>query len=126
MKLKAKHFAWVYLLKEGGVGEWSFYGSSWDFDKQLTNLAYRDILAHGIDWNKTKAPTDSYESSFIGTDCEETDKHQTMEGVLVTGNGVKYKFGCTFESGNIFKVMESVIEFDSVEVFGVEKLLKEL
>lgn len=60
MKLKAKHFAWIYLLKEGGVGKWSFYGGSYDFDKQLTENAHHDILQNGINWSKTLEPSDSY------------------------------------------------------------------
>lgn len=126
MKLKAKHFAWIYLLKTGGIGKWNFYGNSFDYDKQLTNLAYHDILDHGVDWKKTKAPMDSYEASFAGTFAEGTDDTNTMYGTLFTGNGHKYKFDCTFESDNIFSVMEEINGIESIEQFIAEKLLKEL
>lgn len=125
MKLKAKHFAWIYLLKTGGIGEWSFYGSGFDIDKKLTNKAYHDILDYGIDWKKTKEPTDDYESSFVGTECA-AGHTKTMDGVLYTVNGNKYNFNCTFENEDIFEVIEWVHGIESIDQFIAEKLLKEL
>lgn len=126
MKLKAKHFAWIYLLNEGSIGEWSCYGGGFSRDKKLTDAAYHDILNHGINWGKTKAPMDSYESSFVATDAGYSDDHETMEGTLFTNNGNKYKFKIKFTSENIFKVMESVHGIETIEAFVAEKILKEM
>lgn len=125
MKLKAKHFAWIYLIKEGSVGDWSYYGGGFCDDKQLTDLAYHDILDHGIDWSKTKAPTDSYESTFEGTD-QPSGNINTMGGKLFTGNGNSYTFKCAAEYENIFEVMENISGVESLEQFVSEKLFKEL
>lgn len=126
MKLKAKHFAWINLLKTGGVGTWSFHGGGFSFDKQLTDLAHHDIMDHGVDWSKTKAPTDSYEDAFAGTFADSHDQTQTMKGTLYTKNGVRYDFDCRFDPENIFRVMEEIQGIESVEQFISEKLFKEL
>jgi len=124
MKLKAKHFAWIYLLKTGGVGKWSFY-SGYNFDKNITQKAYHDILTHGINWKKTEAPTDSFEDTFEGTFCDATSTG-VMDGVLRINNGEQYKFACTFAPDDIFEIMESIHGIETIEAFVAKELLKEL
>jgi len=126
MKLKAKHFACIYLLKTGGIGKWKYYGGMFEYDKDATNVAYHDILEHGVNWTKTNAPTDSYDSSFAGTFADGSNDTNTMEGTIYTLNGHKYLFDCTFEADNIFEVMEEISGIESVEQFIAKELLKEL
>ena len=126
MKLKAKHFAWMYLIREGQPNtDWSPYGAEYKVDPVARNLVLHDILNDGIDWKKTKEPHDSYNYEFVGTDVD-GDNVKTMEGTLYTNSGHKYDFGCTFQSSDIFKVMEKVGCIDSVELLVSEELMKEL
>jgi len=126
MKLKAKHFAWMYLIRKGQPNtDWSPYGAGYKTDPVARNLVLHDILNNGIDWKKTKEPHDSYNYEFVGTDVDGNDV-KTMEGTLFTNNGNKYVFGCTFQSSNIFKVMENISGLESVELLISEELMKEL
>ena len=127
MKLKAKHFAWIYLLKEGNVNNgWSYYGGSYDNDDKATDKAYHDILNHGVDWSKTKEPRDDQEDSFAGTFCEYNESTHVLEGTLHTNNNKEYRFGCCFDNSDIFKVMEEIGFVESVETFVAKEILKEL
>lgn len=97
-------FVWAYMIEQGRVtnGEWSYYSGNFedayqnnhDYTARATimNSVRLKVKEIGIDWNKTKSPTSSMESSFEGT-FSPSSYVETLLGVLVLKDGTEYTIG---------------------------------
>jgi len=117
--MKVKKLAWAYLIKHGTTAKWSYYGGHFgdygDTDSK-TLKALRDISRAGIDWEKTKEPTDGYESAFTDTFNDATNVI-TLEGTIFTKEGKKYHFATEWEEPrNVFAMFAEFgwLDFDEI------------
>ena len=97
-------FAWAFLLLHGQItnGEWSYYGSNWEFptntygsfekyEKELVKIREQAVFV-GIDWEKSGLPEVHDEVGFNGTFESGSNCLATL-GKLVLKNGKKCLIG---------------------------------
>ena len=123
--MKAGQLMWMYLLKHGQSNvEWSYYSSGYSSNKKGTQEALIELQKNGINWKKTKEPSDRRESVFNGTFAEEAEYTSVLEGALVPNEGKKYEFKCKFdEPENVFIIVAELI---NMKCESVEALLDNL
>jgi len=141
MKYTSKHFAWSYLLRHGtlicetqngqypdrysngrgGYEYWSYYGGRYKLTEGADTLQRKVLaaaLAGKIDWNKTSAPRDEYNSEFEGTDCDSAEI-KCFEGVLVLRDGTSSFWGIRDNQNmDVFEMMAEFQMENLLEVIG--------
>lgn len=98
---------WAYVVEHGQVtdGEWNYYGCGWQVprlqkpgtpyyyeDREATARALKAVRDIGVDWDRTKMPESSTNSTFEGTDAD-SRRVESLLGTLVLKDGSDYVFG---------------------------------
>ena len=120
--MKAKEYAWCFLLQNGKCGKWSYYGGDFENRPQIAKKCLEEILQVGVNWEKTREPSDGQESEFIGTFAEETKYVNVLEGALVLNNGERYNWGSHSPKMNVFEMLEYLNAHPSFEMVVRNKL----
>lgn len=137
--MDAKQFAWLYLLEHGVAGrQHSYYGGwkilqsakkrfpnlksndLWKTPDPIAKLYLHEIKIYGVNWVKTRAPSNSSASIFNGTFADSGEK-EILEGTLVLTNGSTQEWVADkLEVSNVFEMMAQVsnAEIKFVEIFG--------
>ena len=123
-KMKAEELAWAYLIREGVVynKEWSYYAGAFEAMPKKTRECLRGIKEHGIDWSKTREPSDGEEHTFNGTFAEPSYT-TVLYGTLVLNNGKQYKWGSKFEQPrNVFEVVAEFYNLQDLNTIVDQRL----
>lgn len=109
-------FVWAYMIEEGRItnGEWNYYAGKFEIlHKNYDYMAASKdmevfrakVKAVGVDWDKTKAPKSSQESSFEGTFNPSSDA-ETLLGTVVLKDGSETMIGV----GNVEQRFSGYVE----------------
>ena len=139
--MNSTQFAWLYLIENGHANvERSYYGGYTAWDGKVSKYGWNDrpvgvdrkeipktrgrcldeILKHGVDWNKTKAPESDSVSLFTDT-FNDPEKKETLVGYLYLKDGSVQRWEAdALKVSNVFEMMAAVSEAPAkfVEFFG--------
>ena len=140
--MNARHFAWLYLVKNGSTGYTpSYYGGmeedlntqellkqnphmnslSWlDRSDAVRSMFIAKIKDIGVDWGATKSPASDIQYEFQGTD-QPAGRTEIIVGELVLNDGQIQKWiAYAISAANVFDMMENIYsaKTDFKEIFG--------
>jgi len=121
--MNAQQLSWAYLIREGCIyKEFNFWSGTYDCMPTKTKKCLEDIKKNGIDWEKSNEPSDGWQQEFTDTFSDPATV-ATLEGILVSNSGKKYKWGCRFsEPRDVFEIMAEFYKLQSIEEIIVELL----
>ena len=112
-KSQIKKLMWAYLLKNGTIGKWNHYSGNYDINVKKVNECINDIKQYGVNWSKTKNPSDGLESAFTST-FDDAEYNKVLEGKLILNNGKKYEWALNFQDVDFLDIIEELVRISGI------------
>ena len=113
-KSQIKKLMWAYLLKNGTIGGWCYYAGKYDINTEKVNECINGIKQYGINWSKTKTPSDGLESAFTDT-FSDAEYNKVLEGKLILNNGKKYEWALSFQDVDFLDIIEELVRISGID-----------